>query len=128
LNEKTRKVKYHCLHTKTGLCFSYYRRVGKRARYRFQLLIVSVCLCVCPRNNVAVTIQISFKVCDNLIQYEYLCRAEFQQWALTGSNPMILFSFQERERETERKRETRVARQRERERVARCRALRAASS
>jgi hypothetical protein len=46
-----------------------------------------ICLCVCPWNNVAVTIQILFKVCDNLLQYEYLCRAEFQQRAFTGSNP-----------------------------------------
>jgi hypothetical protein len=66
----------------------YYRSVGKRRGIGFtSSSYLSVILCVCPWNNVAVTIQILFKVSDNLLQYEYLCRAEFQQRVFTGSNP-----------------------------------------
>jgi hypothetical protein len=59
------------------------------------------CMCLSAEQRRS-TSPILTKVCDNLLQYEYQCRAQFKQRALTGSNPIILFSFQKRERDRER--------------------------
>jgi hypothetical protein len=70
-----------------------------RLRWVYVCMYVCMYLCVCPRNNVGITSRIFIEACDNLLQYQNLCRAQFQQRALIGLNPIFL------ERETERERD-----------------------